>query len=145
MGVDGGDDVEQAGDHDEFGAIVGDGDLDGGVAEVQHAGEDVERACAEVAGEAEHVQRVAGIGGVDLALKRDADGEHGDDGDEEQRGTDGLLEQQVAEAGDEPSGEECDGGRDAGFVFDECFVGLAHLGSCRGCGLGVGGHTTPII
>ena len=42
MGVDGGDDVLQAGDDDELGAVVGDGDLDGRGAEVKGAHWDAE-------------------------------------------------------------------------------------------------------
>ena len=74
MGVDGGDDVEQTGDDDELGSVVGGGYLDGGLAEIEEAGEDVEEAVAEVAGEVEDVEEVACVGGVDLAFEGEADG-----------------------------------------------------------------------
>ncbi len=46
MGIDGRDDVEEAAYDDELGAVVGGGDLYGGGAEIEDAGEDVENAVA---------------------------------------------------------------------------------------------------
>src|SRR5207248_11122455 len=105
VGVDGGDDVEQAGHHHELRAVVGGGYLHGGLTEVEDAGEDVEQAVAEVPGEVEDVEQVAGVGGVDLALQGEADTEHGDDRNCKEGAADPFAQHEVACAGDK---QACD-------------------------------------
>jgi hypothetical protein len=126
VGIDGRDDVEEAAYDDEFGAVVGGGHLNGGGAQIEDAGENVEDAVAEVAGEVEDVEDLAGVGGVDFALEREANDEHGEDGERDETAAYPFAEHEVACSGDEPSGDEDhrgEGGR---------------LGArCGGC---VGGH-----
>ncbi len=54
----------------------------------------------------EHVEQLGCVGRVDLALEREADPEHCDDGDEDEGAADPLAEEEVACAGDQPSGEQ---------------------------------------
>src|SRR5215469_1981651 len=104
MGVDGGDDVEEASDDHELGAVVGSSEFDRGLSPARDAREDVKETVAEIADELQHVEQFAGIGPVDLALERDADREHRDDRDEQQRAANPLLLKKMACAGDEPAG-----------------------------------------
>ena len=105
MRVNGGDDVEQAGDDDEFGAVIGDRGLHGCSAKADGAADEVEQAAAEIAGHAEQIEYVLRAG-VELTLHGQAEHEHGDDGDGEQCASNPLAEQEMAGAGDEPSGDE---------------------------------------
>ena len=57
----------------------------------EDAGNGVEEAGAEVAGEVQDVEEIAGVGRVDLALERESYDEHREDGDEEESGADPLL------------------------------------------------------
>ncbi len=76
MGVDGGDEVEQAADYEELGAVVAKSDGDRACSQAEDAGDEVERAEAELADEAEDVEYVAGVGCVDFALQAEADEVH---------------------------------------------------------------------
>lgn len=106
MGVDCGDEVEQAGNDDEFSAIVGDGDEDGRLSPTEEASEAIKEAGAEVACESEHVEGLTGVRAVDFSLQSDADGEHADDRDREEESTDPFAEQEVARSGEEPACNE---------------------------------------
>src|SRR5271165_3124656 len=83
MGVYGSDDIEQTGDDDEAGAVVGGSDLDGVRAEAELAADQIKKAAAQVAGDAEHVEDVLGAG-EELALHGESEEEHAPDGSEEQ-------------------------------------------------------------
>jgi len=76
VGVDCGDDVEQAADYEELGAVVAEGDGDRACSQAEDAGDEVEHAETELADEAEDVEYVAGVGRVDLALQAEADEVH---------------------------------------------------------------------
>lgn len=105
MRVDRGNDVEEAGDDDEAGAPVGYGELDGVGPETHGAAYDVEQSAAEVAEEAEHLQDVVGVG-VKTALHGEAEREHADDGDSQQRAAAPFAEKKVSGTGDEPAGDQ---------------------------------------
>jgi hypothetical protein len=117
--VDGGNEVEEAGDGEELGAVVGEGVDDGGRAPAEEVGEGVEGAGAELAGEAKDVEDVAGVGRVDFAVETEADEIHAEDGDEEQEAADVLAEEHVARAGDKPA-ERDDGGEWGYWVQRRC-------------------------
>src|ERR1700691_4854026 len=68
VGVDGGDEVQQAGDHDKLGAVVSRDQLYGALAERKNARDEVEDSGADVAGKTEDVERITGIGHVYLGL-----------------------------------------------------------------------------
>lgn len=106
MSVDGSDDIEEAGYDDELGSVVGGSYLDGGCAEIEEAGKDVEQTVAEVSGEVEDVEQVSGVRGVDFALEREADDEHREDGNHEQAAANPLAQHEMACAGYEPAGDE---------------------------------------
>ena len=105
MCVDGGDDVEEAGDYDEARAPIGYGELNGICAKAHGATDDVEEAAAEIAEQAEDFEDVVGVG-VELALHRKPDGKHADDGDGEQSAATPFAKQKVSRAGDEPAGDQ---------------------------------------
>ncbi len=105
MRVNSGDDVEQAGDDDEFSAVVGYRGLDRLRTEAQHTADEEKQAVAQVAGHAQHIENVL-CAGVELALHGEAEHEHGDDGDSEQGAADPFTEQKMPSAGDEPSDDE---------------------------------------
>ncbi len=127
--VDGGDEVEEAVDGEELGAVVGECVDDGGCAPAEDVGEGIECAGAELAGEAEDVEDVAGVGRVDFAVETEADEVHAEDGDEEEEAADVLAEEDVTRTGNEPAEEEGEGG-DAGFFAGDA---LDDLGLLRGC------------
>ena len=106
MGVDGGDDIEQAGYDDEFGSVVGGCYLNSGLAEVEDAGEDVKDAVAKIADEVEDVEDLAGVWGVDLSFEGEPDREHGEDGDGDKGAADPFAKHEVACAGNEPASDE---------------------------------------
>lgn len=105
VSVDGGDDVEQAGDNDEAGAVIGGGDLHLIRTEAEHSAGDKEKAVTEVAGKAEGIEDVMRAG-VELALHGDAEGKHANDGDGNQRSPPPFAQEEVTGAGDQPSCNE---------------------------------------
>jgi hypothetical protein len=105
MGVYGSDDIEQAGDDDETGSVVGSGDLNGVSAEAELATDQVKESAAEVAGEAEHVKNVLGAG-EELALHGEAEDEHAADGDQEQAAAEPFALNEVTRTGNEPAGQQ---------------------------------------
>src|SRR3954468_5173833 len=87
-------DVEQAGDDDELRAVVRDGDVNGATTQVHDLRGEIKDTGANVAPEAKHVEDVAGVRGVDLALHQDAEREHRQHRDEQQPATYPLLQHQ---------------------------------------------------
>ena len=99
------DDVEEPGNDNETGAPIGDGKLHRVGAEAHGASHDVEQSASEVAEKAENLQDVVPIG-VEAALHGEAQCEHADDGDGEQRTAPPFAKKKMSCAGDEPSGDE---------------------------------------
>src|SRR5277367_4757031 len=115
-----GDDVEQPGNDDELGSVVGSCHLNRAVAEVHNPPKNVERAAAKISRKAKHLQHIAHIGLVQLALHHDAEGEHTGDRDEEERCPDPVFCQYVTETRNEPAENErsiCQTGR---FLLQLC-------------------------
>ena len=123
MGVNGSDDIEQAGDHDKSGAVVGGCDLDGVRAEAELAADEVKKTASEVAGKAEHFEDVLGAG-VELALHGEAEEEHASDSGEKQAAANPLALNEVSRSGNEPAGQE-------GAVLEARRMGF---GGCSGLG-----------
>lgn len=103
MRVDGSNDVQQARNHDEASAPVGDGELYGFSAETHDAAYDVEQAASQIAKQAQYFEDVVGIR-VETTLHGKAERKHADDGDGEERTAPPLAEKKMSGAGDEPSG-----------------------------------------
>ena len=124
MRIDGGDDVQQARDNDETGAVVagGDGNLIG--AQTGGAADQVEQAVAEIAGQAEHVKNVF-CARVELALHGDADGEHAHDGCGKQSAAAPLAQQKMARAGHQPACDQREIHKPASLVLF-LVLGICH-------------------
>ena len=99
--VNSGDEVEQPRDHDKLRTIIRSDELDGALAERK-----VEQSGADVAREAEHVQRVAGVGHVDLSLHGEPQRKHRSDGDKQQESADPMARQQMSSSGNEPAEDQ---------------------------------------
>src|SRR5580700_11516818 len=74
--------VQQSSDDHELGSVVGDGESDCALASVHGEGDDIHPAGTQVADESEHVEDVAAIRFVDVALHQQAEHEQGSDGNE---------------------------------------------------------------
>jgi len=101
--IDGGDEVEQSGNDDELGAVVGGHQLYSGLSEGKDARHEIREAGADVREEPEHVEGVAGIGQVDLGLHGNAESKHQTNGGEQQDGTDPVPGEQVSGSGNQPA------------------------------------------
>ena len=103
MSVDRGNEVQQSRHHHKLGSIVRGDQLHGALAEREDAGDKIESSGTDVAGEAEHVQRIAGVGHVDLGLHRQSQRKHRRDGDKKQEGANPVARQQVSCAWHKPA------------------------------------------
>src|SRR5690348_10432877 len=96
------DDIQQAGDNQVLGAVVGGGVGDIALAEIHALADDVKAAGADVAYKSQHIEHVAGIEGVELALHEQAQDKHGDDGAQQQQASSPALLEQVSGPRDQP-------------------------------------------
>src|SRR6185312_9391264 len=85
VGVHGGNEIQQSGDDNKFGSVIGGGKLDRRASKIENAADGIEEAVAKVADKAQHVENIAGIGRIELALHGNAQPVHGGDGKKEQK------------------------------------------------------------
>src|SRR6185369_8212729 len=102
VGVGGADEIQQSGDNQKLGAVVGSGVGNCAMSPALHPGHDVEAACTHVAHESENVQDIAAVGLVDTALHEQAKDEHDGDRGHDQQTTNPALLDEMPRARDEP-------------------------------------------
>jgi len=131
IGIGGTDQVQQTGYDQELGAVVCSGVGDGAMSPVQGASDDIEPTRSQIADKAEDVKDIAAVKQIDVALRCQADQEHGDNGGHEQQAANPAPLDEVAGAGDQPS----QSGRDhrhfrdldfGGFNRGLCSDGIGH-------------------
>ena len=97
------DHVQQAGHDDELSPVIGRRNLYSTVSEIERTPSDIKQTRSKVPGEAEHVQNIARIRRVQLALHHEPEHKHAGDGNEEQSGAAPALLQGVSRPRHQPA------------------------------------------
>lgn len=106
MRIDSGNKIQQPGNNDELGAVILSNDLYDILTPSKQPGQNKQTAIAQVADKSQHVEHVARIGSVHLTPHGKAQRKHAYDGDEEKNRSNPATLQQVAEPGDQPTGNQ---------------------------------------
>jgi len=106
VSIDRGNEVEQSRHHHKLGPVIRSDQLYGALAQREDAGDKIESSGPDVAGEAQHLQWIPGVGHVNLGLHRQAKRKHRRDGDKEQEGANPVAGQQVSGAWHEPAKDQ---------------------------------------